>query len=187
MSNANSRSFELPRQCRQVVFEKVERVLPGCRDALGVIDTEGLTLGVMAAMDDEDPAMAEWTRRESYAWSIHELVRYYIRTSKSSYVVQHLGQVEPEREAKKRTRDRQRRMVTFRNDAGEIVTKDRLTVTKAEVPMVIRDYRAREEANRDVVRWFADVFAQMELLGLGDNALVGDVVSLAPDDAEDAA
>ncbi len=167
-------SFELPGQCRQILAEKIEDVLPACRDELGVIDTQELTLGVMEAMDREEPAMADWTRRESYAWAIHQQVRYFIRMSKSAFVVHHNDQVEPEREAK----SRQRRMVTFRNDSGAIVTKDRLQVTKAEIPMVIREYQGRVAANASVLEWFKQVYNQMELLGLGDDALVGSVVDV---------
>ncbi len=44
-------SFGLPRQCVSVIAQTTERLMPVYRDAVGVLDTERLTLGVMGAGD----------------------------------------------------------------------------------------------------------------------------------------
>lgn len=167
-------SFELPPVCRQVIAELFEELTPDYRDAVGVIDCPKLTLAIMSEMEAHAPEVSELVRRHAHSVAVYQSVRHLIRTSKGSYVVHHREAVEPKIEARRR----QRRMVTYWSPSvGGYVTKDRLKLSKADLQFVIADYSKRRTGIDDVLNWCRATWEQMDLLGLGDDALVEQVVT----------
>lgn len=169
------KAFALSRVVRSVILEITESRLPSFRDPItGEISDKALTLAVIADMDTSHRGIAKQGRREAWAASVYQIVRWYMRNSKTAYAVH-------DREHRV-ARSRQRRMVTFRTSAGVMVTKDRLSVRKDEIPFVRAAYVQIGVGAADVIAWLDAVWEQMELAGLGDDALIGAVASEACDE-----
>lgn len=173
------KAFALSRVVRSVILEITQDRLPAFRDPLtGEISDKALTLAVVAEMDAKHRDIAKQGRREAWAASVYQIVRWYMRNSKTAYAVHD----REHRAAEQGRKSRQRRMVTFRTQAGVVMTKDRLSVRKDEIPFVRAAYERIGVAAADVIAWLDAVWEQMELAGLGDDALIGAVVSEAIDE-----
>jgi hypothetical protein len=169
-------TFALPPVVRQVTAELFHRLLPTYRDAVGEIDMDGLTLGIRQAMDAECPEVAALLDRHAGMFALHETVESIKRASQARYVAQCRENDAGGRELRRIAKKQQRTLVSFRNAAGRLVTKYRLDLTKAELLIVRETYAKGATAMADVVTWCDAVYTQMDLLGLGDDAMVREVV-----------
>lgn len=169
------KAFALPDVVRSVVLETTVRLLPEHRDSeTGVIRDKDLTLAVLKDMDQKQRAIARRGRGEAWAVSVYGLVREHIRLKRGTFVPD--GQDGPVN-GNGRVRVTQRQMVTFTNHAGVRVTKDRPFVRKDELPLV-RIYAERMRSGADaIIDWVDAVERQMTLRGLGDDALVREVLN----------
>lgn len=169
--------YEIPKACKQAIAECFEAVLPDARDAIGKIDTDTLTLLVMSRFNREHPELAAEMAKAAFGYAINAHVHYLIRNSKAPFVEHHRQAVDTERSFKRTAKERQRRIVSFRDHTGLVVFKDRMQLTKSELPLVANYYRRQEASAHDVVVWCEETYEQMNLLKLGDDAVVGDVLT----------
>lgn len=173
-------TFRIPVQCQQKIRELASAKLCECRDAVGKIDTEKLKLLVGSALRVKYPDDAKLVQQHGFNVAIHETVEEYIRSSKEAYPIHHREQVEFERA--QRVRARQRRIVSYTDAAGLIVHKERRFLSKAELLKVVAHYEAIRQGAQDVIDWCRAAWEQMDLMGLGDDAIVGDVLGSDDDD-----
>lgn len=168
-----SKAFPLPPVVRSVLMETLVERLPHFRDSVtGEIHDKALTRAIIAAVDGKHPDIARQGRAEAWSVAVYQLVREYVRTSKSHYAIHD----QEHHAAERRVKSRQRRMVTFRDHTGQMVTKDRAYLRKDELPLVRIAYERLRTGADDVIAWVDAVWEQMHLRGLGDDAIVADVL-----------
>lgn len=170
--------FRLPVECQQVIAELAARIVEDCRDAVGKIDLDLLRHRVGDALRDEFPDVARQVRKHGYDVAIAQKVDEHIRQSKAAYAIHHRVQEGFERD--QRVRARQRRYVSYLDAAGMLVHKERRFLTKAELLKVVDYYDRMKQGAQDVIDWCRAAWEQMDLMGLDDEAIVGDVIDEAP-------
>lgn len=172
-------TFRIPVQCQQKIRELANAKMCECRDAVGKIDTEKLKLLVGSALRTTYPVDAKLVQQHGYNVTIAQTVEEYIRNSKEAFPIHHRDQEEFEQA--QRVRARQRRIVSYADAAGLIVHKERRFLTKAELLKVVAHYEAIRQGAQDVIDWCQAAWEQMDLMGLGDEAIVGDVLEVEDD------
>lgn len=175
-------TFRIPVQCQQKIRELASVNLCECRDVTGKIDTEKLKVLVGASLRARYPDDAKLVQQHGYSVSIAQTVEEYIRSSKEAYPIHHREQEVFEQA--QRVRARQRRIVSYTDAAGLIVHKERRFLSKAELLKVVAHYEAIRQGAQDVIDWCQAAWEQMDLMGLGDEAIVGDVLGV--EEEEDA-
>lgn len=153
--------MQVRREINQITDERILSAVDEFRDALGEIDKGALSTHVSGLLCSQEPWLVAEVQAGAMPAYVNERIRTVLRQTQ-----------QPAKKPGISGTTAERAFVSFPGPDGEIVSKHRSDLTKAEIPYY-RAYHERFRKGHDrEITWCDAVWQQMELLNCADDTPV---------------